>query len=252
MDSKIVYGLWGLILGGAAGAFITFRVLRKQVETELETALVEIKAHYDIQARKQKSGPYSSLDEMAKAYREAQAAAYREGLKNLGYINEEAADADPNFDKAAWMNESGFDKSVDLLAEDGETEDDLEPAPEEYTERDLRRNGDGPYVITYEEFSEEHDEFSKTSIIYYASDKTLSDEREEPIPRAEDILGDEALKSFGKGSHDKNVVYVRNENLGVDYEVVRNPGKYSVIILNQADEPPVRKPRAPRKMKVTD
>lgn len=247
MDSKILYGIAGVILGGSVGSLITYNILKKHVETEIDTAVIEIKAHYDIQAKKAKSGPYSSLDEIAKQYREAQRTAYLEGLRNIGYASEEEADADPKFDKAAWINESGFDASIDLVEEETVEEDDPEEVA--YTDRDKRRNGDGPYVISYEEFSEEHSDFSKTTISYFVGDDTLADEREEVIPDATSIVGNDALTRFGDGSHDKNIVYVRNEHIGVDYEVTRNPGKYSVIVLNMPEEKPKR---APRKMKVSD
>jgi len=255
MNSNIVYGIGGIILGGAVSSFVTYRVLRKQMETEIDTAVVEIRAHYEKVGRKTKGSGYADLEKLQAQYREENKA-YLEGLRGLGYASEDAADADPKFDKVAWAVESGFDKSVNIADLDIDTpeydEDEAEPIVDEhkYTEQELRRNGDGPYVISYEEYSDEHSDFGKTSIMYYAGDKTLTDEAEEVVPDAKSIVGKDSLTRFGDMSHDKNVVYVRNENIAVDFEITRSPGRYSVIVLGQA-EPAPRK-RAPRKMTVND
>jgi hypothetical protein len=92
-----------------------------------------------------------------------------------------------------------------------------------------RRDPDTPYVI-------EHDEFvlsdnSTQTLTYFEGDGVLADEQDEHIPDTDGVVGDENLLRFGHGSKDPNVVYVRNESIGVDFEIVRNPGKYTEQIL---------------------
>lgn len=84
-----------------------------------------------------------------------------------------------------------------------------------------------PYVIDFEEFCEEYENHDKVTLTYYEGDDTLADETEEIIADVSETIGDEALKCFGQGSDDPDVVYVRNERLGIDYEVVRQGNKYS-------------------------
>jgi len=80
-----------------------------------------------------------------------------------------------------------------------------------------------PYIISLEEFSEEHPEYDKSTIYYYVSDDTLTDENEEIMDDIPGTVGDEALDLFtvdDDGHASGDVVYVRNERLAIDYEIV--------------------------------
>lgn len=87
-----------------------------------------------------------------------------------------------------------------------------------------------PYVITSEQFGEEMDHHDKLTIEYYALDNTLVDDGEEIISDVEATIGD-AILSFGDGSDDADVVYVRNEKMAIDYEVIRLNKSYSETVL---------------------
>ena len=97
-----------------------------------------------------------------------------------------------------------------------------------------KRHSPNPYVIDFERFCEEH-ENEKITITYYEGDDTLVDEKEEIIPDVSSIIGYEALNNFGRGSEDPDVVYVRNDKMGIDYEVVRNQGNYKEVILGESE-----------------
>jgi hypothetical protein len=83
-----------------------------------------------------------------------------------------------------------------------------------------------PYVITTEEFAEDMNHFDKLTIYYYEDDQTLADENEEMIEDVASVVGDEALNEFGRGSDDPEIVYVRNEKMEIDYEVIRLSKSY--------------------------
>lgn len=91
--------------------------------------------------------------------------------------------------------------------------------------------GDGPYVITLEQFQEEMDHYDKSTIYYYEDDDTLTDEGEEVITDVTATIGDDALDNFGCGSEDPEVVYVRNDKMGIDYEVIRLSKSYAETVL---------------------
>jgi hypothetical protein len=94
-----------------------------------------------------------------------------------------------------------------------------------------------PYVISLEQFNEEMDYHDKLTLTYYQADDTLVDEDEEIISDVEKLIGSYALSNFGVDSEDPEVVYVRNEKLAVDYEVVRIPnGSYSETVLGERKE----------------
>ena len=99
---------------------------------------------------------------------------------------------------------------------------------------------DTPYVILTEEFNEGNPEYDKVSLAYYEEDDTLTDDNEEIIPNPEDIIG-YALSCFGQDSNDPDIVYVRNEKLGIDYEVCRIPKSYQATVLGITDLPPKKR-----------
>lgn len=93
-------------------------------------------------------------------------------------------------------------------------------------ELEKRRNGQ-PFVISKEEFNAGELDFDQTTITYYAADDTLVDEREKVIEDVELAVGEDNLKRFGQGSGDNNVLYVRNEKLELDFEILKARGSYA-------------------------
>lgn len=85
------------------------------------------------------------------------------------------------------------------------------------------------YVISFEEFCEGAPGFGQETITYYAGDDTLADFNEEIIDNRDYVVGEEALTNFGMGE-DPDVVYVRNEAMSVDYDIVRHHGCYKEIV----------------------
>ena len=75
-----------------------------------------------------------------------------------------------------------------------------------------------PYAISLEEFSEEMDNFEKSTIYYYDEDDTLADEQEEMIQDVLAIIGPIVLDHLQQAKSD--VVYVRNEKMQIDYEII--------------------------------
>ena len=92
------------------------------------------------------------------------------------------------------------------------------------------RSLDEPYLITAQEFEDGENE--KLSIMYYEGDDTLVDDLGDPIDNVNACVGDYSLNCFDEDDcEDPNVIYVRNNKLGVDYEVLRVEGGYAEIVL---------------------
>lgn len=87
-------------------------------------------------------------------------------------------------------------------------------------------NYKSPYVIPPEEFGELFD-YDTISITYY-SDHILADDNDQIIEDVEDTIGFESLSHFGEYEDDS--VFVRNERLKVDYEVLLDQRSYSDVI----------------------
>lgn len=100
----------------------------------------------------------------------------------------------------------------------------------------------GPYVISVTSFNEEMKHYDKVSLQYYNEDDTLTDETDEVINDLITLIGDHALVCFGDSdSNDPDVVYIRNDQLGIDYEIVRLDKSYVETVLGIVGDVPRRK-----------
>lgn len=85
---------------------------------------------------------------------------------------------------------------------------------------------DRPYVISPEEFGE-FDEYESVSLVYY-DDQVLADENDELVEDVEDTIGFDSLARFGEYEDDS--VFVRNDRLRCDYEILRDQRRYSDVV----------------------
>lgn len=93
-----------------------------------------------------------------------------------------------------------------------------------------------PYVIHQTEL-QEISGFEETSYTYYPVDNVLVDKDGQQIENVEQIIGPVALNSFGHGSEDPDVVFVRNNTLHLHIEIQRLPGRsYAVDVLGLSDD----------------
>lgn len=90
-----------------------------------------------------------------------------------------------------------------------------------------RRSPDIPYVIHYDERHEL--DFEIVTLTYYTRDDVLCNDRDEVIDpdKRDALIGDGNLDRFGHGSNDASIVYVRNDELELIYEIVKSPHSYS-------------------------
>ena len=83
-----------------------------------------------------------------------------------------------------------------------------------------------PYVISPEEFGEFED-YERISLSYYA-DQVLADEDDEKIEDVDNVVGLESLTHFGEFEDDS--VFVRNDRLKCDYEILLDQRTYSDVM----------------------
>ena len=123
---------------------------------------------------------------------------YRAKVRTLGYSEEQETPIVP------------IDEE-DVNA-DGTLKDEVNPFPGEEAEH--------PYTIGPDAY---HDEqlFDKATITYYTETDTLVTDEEEFIEP--DLIGD-ALSKFGE--YEEDTVFVRNEKMGMDFEIIRVNGAY--------------------------
>lgn len=82
-----------------------------------------------------------------------------------------------------------------------------------------------PYVISPDEFGE-FEEYEKISLTYYA-DEVLADENDEEVDDVDEIVGEESLNHFG--DYEDDSVFVRNDRLKCDYEILLDQRNYSDV-----------------------
>ncbi len=121
---------------------------------------------------------------------------------------------------AARLREQGYTNYSDMVDEKSE----------EVKEEPM--SIDKPYVITPEEFGD-LDDYEIISLTYYA-DQILADDNDVIVDDIEDVVGFDSLNSFGEYEDDS--VFVRNDRLKCDYEILLDQRKYSDVIKRRPHE----------------
>lgn len=129
--------------------------------------------------------------------------------------------------------------------------------PEENELADLLPDGDEPYIIDVGTFDADESVFEKQELYYYEGDDTLADMSDNVIKNPEKTVGGLALQNFGKGSKDPDIVYVRDENNQIDYEILRTKKSYAEEVMGliqqeEIEEQPKKSKPKTKKVKTHD
>lgn len=127
-------------------------------------------------------------------------------------------------------------KSKVIVEEDIDSTPDIdEPKEHEDYEKVLKANKycqeseknyeDRPYVIAPEEFGEL--DYNIVGLVYYADD-VIADDNDEIIDNIDATIGNDAVSHFGE--YDDDAVYIRNDTLKCDYEILRSEKEYSDVV----------------------
>lgn len=95
---------------------------------------------------------------------------------------------------------------------------------------DERGHHSGPYEITAGEFCNNRTYYDKVSVNYFGEDEVVADDRDEVMGNAFKVLGD--IRTAFNAPRKPNVIYIRNEDLEVDYEVSYVDGSYQRDVLH--------------------
>lgn len=93
------------------------------------------------------------------------------------------------------------------------------------------RKGKDVYVLHEDEFFQDERGYSQDTLMYYSGDYTLADPHDRPIYNSTEVLGTDFMNQFGQGTNQEDVLYIRNETLKAEYEVVLAGGSYAEEIL---------------------
>lgn len=120
----------------------------------------------------------------------------------------------------------------------------------DYDEELTQRTETEPYIIHHDEFFQGDKDYVQQTLTFYSNDDVLIDARDDIIEDSDATVGDLNLQKFGHGSKDNRIVYVRNDRLEVDFEIIKNEGSYSkdvLGVLQHSHRPGSGKPRRMRR-----
>jgi hypothetical protein len=212
---------------GAAGYRVAQGRLRSHYEEIAEKEIAEAKSYYSrlYKTEEELSSPSEVLERLhGEGASQEAVEAHARYLGERGLTTEVPAKTEEELGKP--VEEVVVEEEVIVISED-----DFD------YETELRhRTSDRPYVISHDEFFQNEPDHEQAQLTYYEGDGVLSDEQGVPVPDEDSTVGDDNLTRFGYGSKDEHIVYVRNEDLRVDFEIQRSFGKYAKEVLGFEDE----------------
>ena len=84
-----------------------------------------------------------------------------------------------------------------------------------------------PYIIEAAAFHNTQQWYEKITLTYFEGNDILTDDREDPIDNPEELVGVDYKKFFGIDEDEPDIVFVRNDCNGCDYEICRVPASYA-------------------------
>lgn len=263
----LIAGLGGLALGVSAGVFLTRKRLSEKYQQIADEQVASVKEQYAVIRKEEKS-----LEELAAAYPDEEKAADQsiaekiisdEGYtqyKNVPTITDtssekmESVTVDRIVTERRQIAQAIEVKETELTHHNNVFESD---DPETYFDwhEELERRKKKPlipFVITKEEFDNNETDFDQSTLTYFDGDDVLADDQNSPVDNLDSVIGYENLLRFGHASGDRNVVYVRNAKLKLDFEVLKSEGKFAKEVLGYDDELRHEHKRPMRKMRLSD
>ena len=213
----IVAGVAGALMGLGTGFFIGWRVanakLQAKYDARLEEEIHEAKAFYARLNKVNMETPEKAVQQLRPELVDAAEAL----LEYQGTPQDDPEPPTPATIVEVEVNNVFDTKVTDTWDQEAEEE--------------LRKANPGkPYIISEGEYAESEG-FAQSTLTYYAGDETLADERDQHIPNIDQTVGLENLRRFGHGTGDARTVFIRNERLRLDFEVLLSDGKYAHEVL---------------------
>lgn len=217
-------GAAGIALGSAAGYILAVRKLEMKYRFLADKEIQEAKEYY---ALRNKTGEFSDPNQLALKYEDINenpgdvVAQLKEVIRGNQYTSGEERKEEKTDDEEV----VSIEQALNVFTE-------AEPPDEFDYEAEIRnRTEEAPYVITHDEFFGNEKDYVQQTLTYYDGDGVLADEKDKPIDDTDGVVGDYNLNRFGYGSKDNNIVYVRNERMELEFEVVRSKNTYTQEVL---------------------
>lgn len=179
--------------GAGIGSFVAWKITKSRYEEIVKEELESIREAYR-EKRESDNSRIEKLEEVSNYIKEG----FETGLNN------------PKPDLFEYAN---------ILKEEGYSEN------QDNTDKKADLVLAGPYVIAPEEF-DELDDYEAVSLTYY-EDGVVAHFDGEIVDNFEELIGDDALESFGE--YEEDAVFVRNNQLKTDYEILKDYRRYEDV-----------------------
>jgi len=211
-NDKLFVGI-ALGVSAAAGAVVGYEYAKNKIYAEAEAEIAEMKEFFQSQMTEIKT---ATTNEVAK-----------DAIDIANGIVERRNYQTPIREVDKPLEDDEVPPDVTITEENVFAKAESERGSWNQENEERNRTPNKPYIISKEEFVESA-LGEATELTYYSGDNVLvADDDEMPIPNDDEVVGRDNLNNFGHGSYDENVLYVRNERLGAEYEITLHPGKYS-------------------------
>lgn len=194
--SKKVTGLFIFALGASIGSLVTYKVVSSKYKQIAQEEIDSVKEVFLNRIREELTNS---------------------NVESKGTVEKQESKAKKAKDKPNIIEYATILKDMNYSS--FSNDDDEEMEAEEYMNNE-------PYVIAPEELGEV-DNYEVISLTYY-SDEVLTDDNDDIIEDVEDVVGTDALSSFG--DYEDDSVFVRNDRLQCDFEILADERAYADII----------------------
>lgn len=111
------------------------------------------------------------------------------------------------------------------------------------------RDKSKPYIVTQDEFMQNDPNHAQNTLTYFLVGETLVDDHDLKVENADTMVGEQFKNNFGNGSSDPNIVHVRNEAIGMDFEIVSSERSYEQDVLGISETPETPRARVRREQR---
>lgn len=199
-------------IGAAIGSLVTWKLVKTKYEMIAQEEIDSVKEVFA--KRKEKSYDLSEYHDFDEFDTDDDYAESTDDSEKNSDVQFKHSDKPSLSDYAKILNDKGYTDYSSITDKKEEKEGGNESV-------DVKK----PYVISPDEFGE-LDEYEAVSLNYYA-DGVLTDDWDNVIEDVEGIVGVDSLTHFGE--YEEDSVFVRNDNLKTDYEILMDVRNFSSI-----------------------
>lgn len=226
MLKAALYIAAGVVVGSAATFFAVKGHFQKQCESEVEQAWKEAREHYLKQAAAKELAEKNrrEKEEMAKKAEEEEPKedelVLPERKLDIKKVRREAEKKVQSYRRNVFNNPP--DQRDITIIEEGEAPEELDEGGWEEDHPDSPKEAlcrEFPYVISADEFANEHPDWDKITIFLYA-DGSAVDSRNKLVDDMDAIAGKENMDRIEELADADGTVLIRNEMRSSDYELL--------------------------------